>query len=366
MLTVSLTPLHPHPLDFFHKIMKEHSRTEEKPNMQRGNLLKRGNRSIVLASLIMATLVLLVGCAPRATSGQIAAAADKSQIAIDLPALVLDVQADGSIAVGGQALTELGGGMGAGLAGVSIPPEMVDSITAFNIQHIQIDNTPEGLLILVNGQAIPSLAWDGEKLVATAEVLDTFGAGVALLDRVLPLVTNIGIGVIMRFPVAAGEAPLALVAPESEAAAAAMRAQQEFLAAVGGPPVFHFTINYAADGTWSIADMDQADWASLIPVPLDMLNMDPGTISGMTAAGITELKLATNVDGIFISINGKTLPYLTWADGRVNHLLTLAEETGLLAMTLGDSPDMTAIIDTVESLLPAVQASDVSLTVTFP
>ena len=321
---------------------------------------------MVLVSLVMATLVLLVGCAPRATSGQIAASADQSQIAIDLPALVLDVETNGSLSIGGQALTELGGGMGAGLAAAAIPPDMVSSITAFNIQHIQIDNTPEGLLILINGQPIPSLAWDGEKLIATAEVLETFGAGVALLDRVLPLLTNIGVGVIMRFPLADGEEALPLVAPASEAAAAALAAQEEFLAAVGGPPVIHFTIAYNADGTWSIADMDQAAWSQLLPVPTDMLNMTPATIQGMTASGINEIGLATNADGIFISINGQTLPYLTWADGRVNHLLTLAEESGLLAMALGDSPDMVAIIDTVESLLPAVQASDVSLRVTFP
>lgn len=322
---------------------------------------------MVFVSLLMVALVLLVGCAPRATSGAIAATADESQIAVDLPALVLDVQPDGSISIGGQALTELPGGVGAGLAGLSLQPAMVDSITAFNIQHIQIDNTPEGLLILVNGQPIPSLAWDGEKLVATAEVLETLGAGVALLDRVLPLLTNIGVGVIIRFPIAQGEEPLPLVAPESEAAAAAMAAQQEFLAAVGGPPVIHFTISYAEDGTWTIADMGQADWSALMgAVPLEMLNLTPQTIAGVTAAGISEIGLSTNADGIFISINGQTLPYLTWADGRVNHLLNLAEETGLLATVLPDNPDMTSIIDTIESLLPAVQASDVSLRVTFP
>jgi hypothetical protein len=346
--------------------MKEHSRTEEKSNMQKEILLKRGNRSMVLVSLIMAALVLLVGCAPRATSGQIAAAADQSQIAIDLPALVLDVQADGSISVGGQPLTELGGGLGASLAAASVPAEMVSSITAFNIQHIQIDNTPEGLLILVNGQAIPSLAWDGEKLIATAEVLENLGAGVALLDRVLPLLTNLGIGVILRFPIAEGEEALPLVATESEVAAAAMAAQQEFLASVGTPPVFHFTINYAADGTWTIAEMSQSEWEALLPGATTMLTMTPETIASVTAAGINEIELATNTDGIFISINGQTLPYLTWADGRVQHLLTLAEESGLLSLALGDNPDMAAIIDTVEALLPAVQASDVSLRVTFP
>ncbi len=339
---------------------------EEKPNMQRGNLLKRGNRSMILVSLLLVTLVILAGCAPRATSGAIAAAADDSQIVIDLPALVLDVQPEGGINIGGQALTELGGGLGAGLAAVAVPPEMVDSITAFNIQHIQIDNTAEGLLILVNGQAIPSLAWDGEKLVATAEVLDSLGAGVALLDRVLPLLTNLGIGVIIRFPLASGEGALPLVAAESEAATAAVAAQKEFLAAVGAPPVVHLTIAYAADGTWKLADLAQADLLQLLPVPWEMLNLSPATIQGMTAAGVSGIELASNTDGIFISINDKTLPYLTWADGRVNHLLTLAEETGLLATVLGDSPDMSAILDTVESLLPAVQASDFSLRVTFP
>lgn len=321
---------------------------------------------MVLVSLLMVALVLLVGCAPRATSGAVAASADESQVVVDLPALVLDVQPGGSISVGGQALTELGGGLGAGLAAASVPPDMVDMITAYNIQHIQIDNTAEGLLILVNGQAIPSLAWDGEKLLATADVLETLGAGVALLDRVLPLITNLGVGVIMRFPLAEGAETLPLVAAESEAAAQALAAQQEFLAAVGEVPTIRLTVEYAADGTWTIADLAAAEWSQLVPGVMEMLTLSPATIQAMSAAGISDIGLATNTDGIFISINGQTLPYITWADGRVNHLLTLAEETGLLTQALGDSPDMIAIVDTVESLLPAVQATDVSLRVTFP
>jgi hypothetical protein len=283
-----------------------------------------------------------------------------------MPALVLDVQPDGSISVGGQPLTELAGGLGANLAALSFPAETVDLITAYNIQHIQVDNTAEGLLILVNGQSIPSLAWDGEKLVATAEVLETLGAGVALLDRVLPLLTNLGIGVIIRFPLAEGAEALPMVAPENEAATRAIAAQQEFLAAVGTPPVFQVTIAYAADGSWTVADLPQAELAQLIPGATQLLTLPATTVQGMTNAGITEIGLATNTDGIFISINGKTLPYITWADGRVNHLLTLAEETGLLSQVVGADPNMVAILDTVESLLPAVQASNVSLRVTFP
>lgn len=334
--------------------------------MQRGNLLKRSNRSKVLASLLVMALVLLAGCAPRATGGELAASADESQIVIDLPALVLDVQPDGQVSVGGQSVSALGSQFGADLASLAIPRENVDLLTAYNIQHIQVDNTAKGLLILVNGAPIPSLAWDGEKLVATAEVLESLGAGVALLDKLLPLITQIGVGVIIRFPVAAGEEALELVSTDNEAAAQALAAQEEFLAAVGTPPTFQVTLEYAEDGTWTVADLEQAEWSALLPVPLDMLNLSPATIQGVTSAGITEIGLATNTEGIFISINGKTLPYITWADGRVNQLLALAEQTGLLSQVLGDNPNMTAIMDTVESLLPAVQASDVSLRVTFP
>ena len=330
--------------------------------MQRGTLLKRSDRSLVLVSLLVA-LVLLVGCAPRATGGELAATADESQIVVDLPAIVLDVQPSGDIQVGGQSLTELGGQFGA--AGFTLPPETVQAVTASNIQHIQVDNTSEGLLILVNGAPIPSLAWDGEKLVATADVLESLGAGYTLLDKVLPLITQLGVGLIVRFPLAEGAEPLELVSTNNEVAAQAIAAQEEFLAAVGEPPVFQMTIAYAPDGTWAIADVDQAEWSQLLPVPLDMLNLPAETVQGLTAAGITEIGLATNADGIFLSINGETLPYITWADGRVNQLLVLAEESGLLAQITGNDPNMPAILDTVQSLLPAVQASEVSVRVTF-
>jgi len=315
----------------------------------------------------MVALVILAGCAPRAGSASEtrAATADESQIVIDLPALVLDVQPDGSVNVGGTPITQLAGSLGAGLSSLTIPPAMVDNLTGYGIQHIQLDNTPEGILILVNGQPIPSLAWDGDKLVATADVLEKFGSGVALLDRVLPLLTDVGIGVIMRFPLAQGATPLPMEAPQSDEATKAMQAQKEFLDAVGTPPVLHFALTYQPDGSWTIADMSQADLEQL-GVPLNMLALSPAQIAQFQAAGINQIGLNTNQDGIFISINGQTLPYLTWADGRINHLLTLAKDTGLLDQALGNSPDMAGVVDTIESLLPAIQASNFGVTVNFP
>lgn len=336
--------------------------------MQRDNSLKQRGRSVGLVAILLVALLVIAGCGPRATGGELAAASDGSQIVVDLPALVIDIQANGQPTLGEQSLTELGALMGQEqmVQALTVPQETLDFLIASNIQHVQIDNTPEGLLILVNGQPIPSLAWDGEKLVATAEVLETLGGGVALLDKVLPLITNIGVGVTMRFPVAEGAEVLPLVAVDDEVAAQAMAAQQEFLEMVQTPPTFLVTIQYAEDGTWSVADLSQDDLAQLAPIQLDALNLDAATIQQLDALGIDEITLQTNSDGIFISINGQTLPYITWADGRVNHLLQLAEQTGLLAPVLGSDPNMSALMDTIESMLPAVQASNVSLRVVFP
>lgn len=331
--------------------------------METGTILARSRRSVVLLTLLLVALTALAGCGPRATGGEVAAAADQSEIVVDLPALVIDVQADGTTTIGGQPVSELGAMIGQDLSTLNVPAETVDFLTAANIQHIQIDNTAQGLLILVNGQPMPSLAWDGEKLVATGQVLETLGGGLALLDKLLPMIQNLGIGVIVRFPLAEGAESLPYVAVDDEIAARAMAAQQEFLDVVGTPPTFAVTVAYDDQGNWQLAGLTQSEVAQVLPmIPAGALNLQPNLIQAASSAGINEITLSTNADGIFISVNGQTLPYITWAEGRINHILTLVEEAGLL----GADPNMPVIIDTVEGLLPAVQASNIELTVTFP
>jgi hypothetical protein len=323
-------------------------------------MLKQSGRLVTLLSLLLVTLMVLAGCGPRA--GAAAAPADDSEVVVSLPSLVLDVQPDGSLTVGGQSLAQLGAMLGTDLSTLSLPPEQVQMLTLSNIQHIQVANTADGLVLLVNGVAVPSLAWDGEKLVATGEVLQSMGAGVALLDKLLPLLQNLGIGITIRFPVAEGATTIPMEVTDDETAQRAMALQQEFLDAVGTPPTFQVTVNYAEDGTWSMGDLTQAEWGQVSQLPVESLNLPPSLIQSAMAAGINELSLYTNPDGIFIAINGKTLPYISWADGRVNNVLDLLEQTGLLSA----DPNMQVAVETIESLLPAVQASDVRLNVNFP
>jgi hypothetical protein len=291
--------------------------------------------------------------------------APADELAIDLPAIVIDINADGSASVGNVPVSQLGAMAGADLSTLAVPADWVNFFVAGNIQHLQVNNHAGGLTLLVNGEAIPSLAWDGESLTATADTLEVFGLAVPMLEKVLPLVQRLGLGVIVRFPVASGAEVIPLyVEGDSSAAQAAQAAQDEFLAAVGAPPKINLPVFYAADGSYSVGDLTDTEWTALTGVPWYALRLNPALLDGLKAAGVESLGISTDVDGILVLVNDRALPRLTWGEGQLVHLLDVADQIGLWnmmapGMNLGD------ILATVYSLLPVVQTTDFSLTVHF-
>ncbi len=127
------------------------------------------------AAIMLIAIIALAGCAPRAGQGSIDAGAD--QLVIDLPALVLDFGMDGTASIKNAAVADLVSSIGD--VDVSVPPEVVFAMGASNIQHIQVSNTPEGLLLLVNGRSIPNISYDGDSLNALPGALNTFGVVVS-------------------------------------------------------------------------------------------------------------------------------------------------------------------------------------------
>jgi len=326
----------------------------------------RSGRWTILLTVLLIGLLMMSACAPRATGGDIVRTAGEADLAVDLPALVLDIESDGSLSIGGNSLQDLGNVVGQDLSAANVGADTTAALEAAGIQHIQIDNTPEGLLILVNGKAIPSLAWDGESLVTTAQVVEQVGGpSVALLEKVLPLVGSLGLGVILRAPVPEGAEPLPFVDMDAESAERAMTAQAEFLQAVVTPPTFAVAVNYEPDGSWELAGISKEDLAAVVPGLGDAIPDDPALISAMQGMGISQLGFSTNENGFFISINGKNLPYVTWADGRINNVLDIAIQSGMLDAALGGM-DTDTLMQYVDALLPAILSSQISLDVNFP
>ena len=83
----------------------------------------RSRQWTVILSVLLIGLLMMTACAPRPTGGDGAAAADEADIVVDLPALVLDIQEDGSLSMGGLSLADLGAAAGQAdlLSALSVP-----------------------------------------------------------------------------------------------------------------------------------------------------------------------------------------------------------------------------------------------------
>jgi hypothetical protein len=318
-------------------------------------------------TLLSVAVLVLAGCAPRATSGLTAEQAGEGLV-VDLPALVLDIDATGAPSVGNVPLAQLGASFAPGvLDSVVVPAEIVTMMTDSNIQHIQIDNSPSGLLLLINGEPIPSIRWDGQILSDTGGLITQLGAGAPVLEKMLPVLANLGFGVIVRFPVADGQAAIPTFVEAGEAATAAHQAQEQFLASVGEtPPTITLPVFYDEEGSWRVGDLSDAEWTSLTGLPLQAARLQPAMIQSIINSGITEVSIFTNSDGLHLSINGRALPYIGWADGEINHLLALSDQLGLWSTLADSGMNMGEVMAMVETLLPAVQATNTNINVYFP
>ena len=323
-------------------------------------------RLTLWAALFMIAALVLSGCAPRAGAGSSAAAASANELVIDLPAIVIDFDSNGAASIGGVAAADMGAMAGIDLSTLALSPDWVNYFSMTNIQHLQIDNTADGLLVLVNGEPVPSLVWDKNSLVATADAVSSLGIAIPVLNKVLPLVQQLGVGVILRFPVQAGAdvIPLA-VKGDGTAAQAAKAAQEEFLAAVGTPPKINLPVVYQADGSFSVGDLSDADWTALTGVPWNAMRLDPNVIASLTANGITSMDFNTDQEGIHVGINGNALPSISWANGEVQHVLDLADQMGIWQAYL-PGVDMSSIMSTVNALLPVVQTTNANISIYLP
>lgn len=316
--------------------------------------------------LLFVAALTITGCGPR-LEAQPERPADSQTLVVDLPPLYLDVDAAGDLNVGGAPLNDFVALLGGNFTNIDVDPLLVQFLTTSNIQHIQLHNTPTGLRLLANGEPLPSLGWDDASLMAVTETLTGLGAQVnPVVDKVLPLIQDMSVGVVIRLPVQEGAPPIPiLVQGDRSAAASARKAQADFLALVGAPPLIRATLTYAPDGTFEIAGLTGADLA-ILGLPLQAIfTLAPGSVRQISDLGVETVTLSTNPEGIFIAINGRTLPHITWGDGEVNHALRLAAQMGLLRM-LGSAERGIAVVDAIERMLPVVQAADVNLTIVFP
>ena len=322
-----------------------------------------------LLLLLMVAMLALSACGPRAGRTD-AASLDANAVVIDFPAIYVDFDSNGTPTIGGQTVDQLGAQFGQAVPAIpTLTPEQVKMMTDLNIQHIQINNSAQGLRLLVNGLQIPSLGWSADQLKNTVDTLNSFGIPLPPdLAGILPMAGNVGIGLVLRFPIKAGtEAIPVNVEGGMSAPAESIAARKQYIESVGQPPVIKVAVDYKVDGSWTVDGKGPDEYSKMIPdFKWDGLNMNPSMLKRLGDVGVKNFTIATNPDGIFISVNGKLLPNLTWGNGEIEHTLALAEQTGLLQQFSGSVSNLSDIINQVKALLPVVESADFSVTVNLP
>lgn len=319
--------------------------------------------ALVWLSLIIMASIALSGCAPRPGAGETMAAAGNGGIAVDLPAIEIDFDDNGQASFGGTPIAQLGAALGTDLSAVAVSTDIIAMVKGANIQHVQINNTPEGLIILVNGKAIPSIGLDGGAAAGLADVAKLIGFDQPGLEKLLPTINSLGIGLIAKFPKADGAADIPITGDNSNAQAA-NSAQESFISSVGTPGVINLPVYYADDGSWTVANMTDTEWANLTGDPIwQSYRMKPEVVAGFKAKGVKELTISTDAQGFHISVNGQALPYITWSNGKLNNLVDLAAQMGYLD-SLGSNTDQ--IKSLIDQWLPVLTANNVNLRVFFP
>ena len=273
-----------------------------------------------------------------------------TQLLVDLPPITFSADAAGILSVGGLTLGTV--------ADMGVSPQMLTALSAANLQHLQLASDAAGLAVEANNLPILGLAWDAASLVYSAQLLADAGSIPPLYAKAAPLLTHVRLDLVADLAQLTGadQAPIpfdpALVRVDA-AALAAVAAQDA--------PILDLPIQYQRDGSPRMLGLGALEWALLTGAPLSLVNLSPAQMASIRAAGIQQLRLSSEPDGIHVAVNGHPLPTLLWSQGEFRHLAAL---TGALAgVSTQANADTLAVID---QLVRLMQTVNVNLDIFFP
>ncbi|MEZ4622559.1 MAG: hypothetical protein R2867_44640 [Caldilineaceae bacterium] len=304
-----------------------------------------------LLTLLSVGALLLAGCAPRPGAGQ--GNMNEEELFVDLPAILVEFDANGDAIVLGKPVAELKDALGVDLSALSLGTETLEKMTSANIQHIQVNNTPNVLRIYQNGNPLPAIIWDEAAMTSLAETLSSMGTDASAIEALVPVLPNLGVGLALQMPVASGKQAIPLQTKGTTLAAD--RALQLFEGAKAAASSINLTLDYGPDGTPEIGGINPF-MLSMIGLQPAALALPPDQLESIAGQGIQSLGIKTVQGGLIIAVNGNTLPYLQWSSPEeLNSMLALA---GAFA-----GPELAGTISQLQLIF---NFPGISATVTFP
>ena len=320
---------------------------------------KRTAKLTVILAVLCLVSILGAGCLGQGSQPS----ADRSPWRLNLPRLHVTYDEQGEPTIFGLSLSTAERWTRSDLSMLRLTPELISQIMGWNVQHVELALSADGVFIFANSKPLPYLGWDAETLANTGalldrmEVLPSFASGLAPGRRLLPLLLRaMGVGIVLEFPLTAGEQAIPVVNhPYGDPLLVPADAAGESL-------TLHLGLEY-----------DEAGKPSLEGVPLEQLSeltgqpMAIGTLDGATLDSIRQIKLQSVLlrmepKGLVPYVDGRPLPYISWSDEQMLNLLDLYQSTDPVDPILG-SPQL---LDLIRTAVPGLREADLLLSAEFP
>jgi sulfur carrier protein ThiS len=235
------------------------------------------------------------------------------------------------------------------LDALKLPPQTLEMLTSSNVQHIELAFVGHGVVVYVNGKPLPYITWDDASLERALDLAGAFGVqNVDLYKQMVPMLTRLGIDLVLRFPMQPGATGIAMTEP-GEAAKLTITPTTE------APSVIvTFEITYDENGNPGILGITAADLSAIgLPLPVGLA---PDTIASLQAANIQSLELQSSPSGLYVYVNNEVLPNLTWDPTLLTNL------TELVVQLSPDSP----YTELIQGIVPNLDKLDIDVLIHFP
>jgi len=298
-----------------------------------------------ITALLAITILIISGCAPRA--GAESSASD-GELHVSFPAILVEYDENGEASVLNMPVSDLKDSLGVDLSALSFEASTIDDLTGGGIDVIHIDNQPGGIRFFVNGQSYPSLVWDDEARSGMLTTLEQMGTDAGPLAGILGLLPDLGMGLTMKMP-GASNSNLSVsrsslldedVADDVLATARAVN------------PIQTIALSYNEQG---IPQGSLPPTFAAFGVTPQALALPADTLASLQEQGIESINILPTGSGIRVSINGNTLPFLSWNSEELNRMLSL------LPIFAGDS-----LPSEVLDFLPTLMGLPLGIDLEFP
>lgn len=251
----------------------------------------------------------------------------------NLPSIPVKIGADGNASVFGFTI------------GPILPPATLQQLQTANVQKLEVRLGYNGIHVYANGQDLPYIAWDASSLATLQDVVRKMPnvPNADLIANLLPWTRQIGLGVALSLPLAAG-------APVVDAPAWKGETSFKKEDAPASPTIGPLKLDSLAFDKQGEAKLGSVALSSLAPIKLD-----PNTLGLLASLGLDKLSITTQPNGINLAMNDKPLPGIAYDSAILSRTLQIA--TPLL-------PDPN-LANTLKDVLPKLPGAQLDVAVSF-